>query len=149
MARFGLSAGAIMRLTTLLAATSVAVVMTASAAPPPGNEADPGAAQALSPWPYANQSLNSPDALERLRQSNPRHYAIARRILAAANQICDAGEAGLIPTQYDAQQLSCSRGMWLASNPPKRQLTFRIENTVYTALIAVRVSGAKLKPAGP
>ncbi len=98
-------------------------------------------------WPAATISLNRPDSLDRLRESNPRHYAIVRRILAAANEICDASKAGVIATGFDAQNLFCAQGIWLTSNPPKRQLAFRIDDTQYEALVAVPAVLPTLEPA--
>ena len=92
-------------------------------------------------------SLNADDALARLQRSNPRHYAIARRILAAANEICDAAKTDLIPVKFAGQDVFCAQGFWLTSNPPKRNLQFQIDDTRYSALIAVPDKGARLEPA--
>jgi hypothetical protein len=91
--------------------------------------------------------LNTDDALARLQQSNPRHYAIARRILAAANEICDAAKTDVIPVKFAGQDVFCAQGFWLTSNPPKRHLQFQIDDTRYLALVTVPDKGAKLEPA--
>jgi hypothetical protein len=98
-----------------------------------------GAPQLVKHW----KSLTEADALEKLRTSNPRHYAIARRILAAADEICEATKAGTIATKYDAQDISCARSFWLTSNPPKRFLQFRIDDTAYSALVVALLPAPK------
>ncbi len=92
-----------------------------------------------------HQRLDDAAALENLQHSNPRHYAIARRILAAANDICDASKDRLILTKYDAKTISCAQRFWLTSFPAKRALEFRIDDTVYSALV-VADQHAKLDP---
>jgi hypothetical protein len=88
-------------------------------------------------------SLNAQGALARLQQSNPRHYAIARRILAAADEICDAAKTNVIPVKFDDHDVFCAKGIWLTSNPPKRYLQFQIEDTVYTANVVARITAPK------
>jgi hypothetical protein len=92
-------------------------------------------------------SLNTADALANLLRTNPRHYAIARRILAAANEICDSAKMDAVPVKFDGQDVFCARGFWLTSNPPKRFLQFQIDDTRYSALVAVPDRGARLEPA--
>jgi hypothetical protein len=99
-------------------------------------------------------TLYGPDALARLQRSNPRHYAIARRILAAADEICDAAKTDVIPVKFDDHDVFCAKGFWLTSNPPKRYLQFRIEDTAYSALVVGRITapkleGGPLRPAPP
>jgi hypothetical protein len=99
--------------------------------------------------PRRYERLDSQDALDNLRSANPRHYAIARKILAAANEICDAQTGTPMRMKFDAQDLRCASGFWYTSNPPKRALSFRIDDTVYSALVEVRNLGARLRPANP
>ncbi len=127
----------------------VAIGIATGALPTTSTAADSGIvfmADAAPVW-LKHQSLNEADALTRLQHSNPRHYAFARRILAAANEICNATEGAALRTKFDAQQISCIQGLWLTSNPPKRALQFRIDDTVYSALVPVRDIGEKLEPA--
>jgi hypothetical protein len=103
--------------------------------------------QLLGPTPTWTKSisLNGDDALARLQQSNPRHYAIARRILAAADEICDRAKTSVIPVKFDDHDVFCAKRMWLTSNPPKRYLQFQIEDTVYSALVVARMAAPKLE----
>jgi hypothetical protein len=89
-------------------------------------------------------SLYGDDALAKLQQSNPRHYAIARRILAAADEICDAAKTDVIPVKFEDHDVFCANRLWLTSNPPRRYLQFRIEDTVYSALVVGRITPPKL-----
>jgi hypothetical protein len=125
-----------MRKSTLLLAIGIATCPLAVAAPPnvvPIRDL----AQMPAAVPLTYKKLDDQDALERLQRSNPRHYAIARRILAAANEICDASKADPVPIKYDAKYVVCASSFWLTSNPPKRALQFRIDDTVYSALVTV------------
>jgi len=133
-----------MRKSTLLLAMGVAVCTLATTAVLADQNIQ--LLGAASKW-TKSVSLNADDALARLQQSNPRHYAIVRRVLASANEICDAGKTGVIPAKFDAEDIYCAQSLWLTSNPPKRYLQFRIEDTVYSALVAVRDTRAKLEPA--
>jgi hypothetical protein len=90
-------------------------------------------------------SLDGPNALEQVQQSNPRHYAIIRRVLADASEICRAREPEVIAMKFDARDVNCGRDLWLTSNPPKRVLQFRIDNTFYSARVVVNYGGAKLR----
>ena len=48
--------------------------------------------------------------------------------------------------KFDAQQIACRQALWLTSYPPKRELFFRIEDTVYFARVTVSDAGARLEP---
>ena len=81
--------------------------------------------------------LDSAAALEQLRTSNPAHYAKAERIMAAANVLCRPGRADLQAAKKDAAGFSCAPMLLRTSNPPKRQITFRLDDTRYVALVTV------------
>jgi hypothetical protein len=137
-----------MRVSALLVAIGITSCLVATAAP----GADPTVVPAPDTSPYKLLKvvrLDSADALDSLRTSNPRHYAIARKILAAANEICDAQKVAPMRMKFDAQNIGCLSAFWLTSNPPKRALSFRIDDTLYTALVEVRNLGAKVTPADP
>jgi hypothetical protein len=125
-----------MRKSTMLVAIGIATCPLAMAAPP-DEPRIVEAGQTLSSEPLTYRRLDDQDALDKLLATNPRHYAIARRILAAANEICDVSKGSAVRTMFHAKYVACTAGMWLTSNPPKHQLSFRIDETVYSALIAV------------
>lgn len=137
-----------MRIAAPLLATGIVLCALATAAPAPDLIAQAQIQTQLgAPWRYQHQSLNGPDALEQLRSSNPRHYRIARRILAAANQLCDARKGAALKMKFEANDVVCTLGPWLTSYPAKRALHFRIDDTVYSALIEDRDTRYRLIPA--
>ncbi len=125
-----------MRKSTLLLAIGIATCPLALAAPPDLLGVGE-AGQTLPAQPLTYRRLDDQDALDNLQATNPRHYAIARRILAAASEICDASKASPVRTLFHAKYVACTAGFWLTSNPPKHELSFRIDETVYSALVAV------------
>ena len=129
-----------MRITTLVLAIGIAsgALVTAAVAADPTQQKPP-----------KYERLDTQDALDTLRSINPRHYAIARKILTAANEICDARIGEPMRMKFDAQDVRCASSFWYTSNPPKRALSFRIDDTVYSALVEVRDLGARLRPADP
>ncbi|HEV2702148.1 MAG TPA: hypothetical protein VGV09_10990 [Steroidobacteraceae bacterium] len=129
-----------MRITSLIFAIGIASCALAMAAP---------AAEPPQLKPHKYERLDSQDALDSLKSANPRHYAIARKILADANEICDAQKAAPMRMKFEAQDVGCASSFWYTSNPPKRILSFRIDDTVYSALVEMRNLGAKLRPADP
>jgi hypothetical protein len=88
--------------------------------------------------------LNGAADLEHLRATNFNHYLRAQRILAAANEICQPGPAHSYPTRFNGAYLNCE-SMWFTSNPPKKLLTFHLDEVGYIALVSVTVSGGKFE----
>jgi hypothetical protein len=93
--------------------------------------------------------LDGPADLARLRQANPDHYARAERVLAAANQLCRPGRARLLNIAGVGEP-SCADELF-TSNPPKRQITFRLDDIRYVALVTItddppRLMGARQRP---
>ena len=89
------------------------------------------------PTIYRFVSLNRDGALEALKVSHPGHYAIAQRLIRAAGQICAPGAPQTQATRYQADDVACAASVWYESNPPKRMLTFRVDDTVYEILVSV------------
>ncbi len=85
--------------------------------------------------------------LEQLRQSNPRHYAQAQRILAAANTLCKPGADEVTRVSLDVHDLKCFGALMMTSNPPKTQLSFRLDDTRYVAIVTLTDAGARAMPA--
>jgi hypothetical protein len=88
--------------------------------------------------------LNSAGDLARLRETNPDHYARAVRLMNAANTLCKPGEPKLQNT--DGRDISCAM-MLLTSNPPKRALSFTLDNTRYVAIVTITADPPKLSRA--
>ena len=81
--------------------------------------------------------LNGPADLDRLRTSNPGHYSQAQRILGAANELCRPGPEEVRFVRLDVRDLQCSRMLLKTSNPPKWNLSFRLDDVRYIALVTV------------
>ena len=91
--------------------------------------------------------LNGPADLAQLRRSNPAHYSQAVKIIDAANELCKthAGEV----ERTKAKNVSCSEMLLRTSNPAKREITFRLDDTRYIALVAMTDDPPRLVAAGP
>jgi hypothetical protein len=88
--------------------------------------------------------LNAAADLEHLRATNFNHYLRVQRILAAANEICQPGPAHSYPARFNGDYLNCE-SMWFTSNPPKKLLTFHLDDVGSIALVSVTVSGGKFE----
>jgi hypothetical protein len=127
------------------AASGQALSSPAPSSPPPTphwdlRSAPPSSAPPTRSWVH----LDGVADLERLRGTNFNHYLRARSILAAANEICQPGPARTVPLRFKNDFPSCG-GMWLTSNPPKKLLTFHLDDVGYIALVSVTVDGGKLQ----
>lgn len=81
--------------------------------------------------------LYSTADLEQLRARNFNHYQRAEKIIAAGNKLCRPGAPALqLAAQYGASDTRCADDL-LTSNPPKKLLDFRLDNTRYIALITI------------
>lgn len=78
--------------------------------------------------------LDSPADLAQLRKTNPDHYARAVRLMESANRLCRPGAPKL--QNADGRDISCAM-LLLTSNPPKRTLSFMLDNTRYVAIVTV------------
>jgi len=85
-------------------------------------------------------------SLDELRASNPRHYEIARAILADAPELCRPDPTGQFMST-SAGPTVCLRGFFLTSYPAKWQLSFRLDDVQYIALVTVKGFQPHLQPA--
>jgi hypothetical protein len=88
--------------------------------------------------------LDGPASLAQLRTSNPIHYQRALKIIDAANELCRPKAGELEYAKFAAKNISCARALLKTSNPPKRQLSFRLDDTQYIALVTVTDDPPKL-----
>ncbi len=88
--------------------------------------------------------LDGPASLAQLHASNPIHYQRALKIIDAANELCRPKAGELEYARFDAKNISCARALLKTSNPPKRQLSFRLDDTQYIALVTVTDDPPKL-----
>jgi hypothetical protein len=92
--------------------------------------------------------LDGAASLAKLRATNPGHYVRARKILAAANQLCRPTTGELENANFDAKNISCIRSLVKTSNPPKREISFRLDDTQYVALVTLTDDPPRLVAAG-
>ena len=85
--------------------------------------------------------------LDRLRATNPGHYARAERIMAAANELCRPQAGDVTYAKFDAQDIYCADMLLKTSNPPQRQISFTLDATRYIALVAVTDDPPRVMPA--
>jgi len=78
--------------------------------------------------------LGSASDLARLRKTNPGHYARAVRLINNANTLCSPGAPKV--QNADGRNISCAM-LLLTSNPPKRELSFTLDDTPYVAMVTV------------
>jgi hypothetical protein len=83
--------------------------------------------------------LNGPKAMAELEKSNPKHFAIATKILAAGPKLCEVGAPRAYQAYMGAEEISCSGFLLRTSNPPKKQISFELEDATYIALVEVKV----------
>jgi len=88
--------------------------------------------------------LDGPESLAQLRAANPIHYQRALKIIDAADELCRPNAGEVEYAKFDAKNVSCARALLRTSNPPKRDLSFRLDNTQYIALVTIADDPARL-----
>ena len=86
--------------------------------------------------------------LEDLKTSNPDRYAQVQRVMASASEMCKPNAArtwALANPLANAPSADCSTLVLKTSYPPKRQITFVVDDTVYIANVIVRDAPALVK----
>ena len=82
--------------------------------------------------------LNRPGAMDRLKKDNPAHYEAVRAILDSASTMPEAKAAYFLLATYD---VNVSFGaVVLTSDPPKTDLSFRLDDVEYRSRVTLRVS---------
>ncbi len=105
------------------------------------------AIQVAAAFPSQVVYLNGPADLDRLRATNPAHYARAEKIIAAANELCRPEPGAISYARFQAKEISCSDMLLRTSNPPKRQINFTLDDTLYIALVAITDDPPRAMPA--
>jgi hypothetical protein len=127
-----------------MAVACASVVLAADATPAPEtNDSVP----ASSHMPDRVVYLSGAASLDALRAANPNHYARAQRIIAAANELCRPGPLDVYFARFEAKDISCDGMLFKTSNPPKRSISFKLDDTRYIALVTVTDQPPKLVPA--
>ena len=95
--------------------------------------------------PRRTVNLNRPDSLEALQQSNPAHYEKVRKILDGILEQPDAAVPRWIQTHFDARNVSYVP-ILMTSAPPKRRLSFALDETRYEAVVTLTNVRAEIVP---
>lgn len=80
--------------------------------------------------------LDAPGALEALQRSNPAHFDKVRRILDGLLQRPDAEVPRWMEVSFGARDVSYVQVV-LTSHPPKRRLSFALDQTRYEAMFTL------------
>jgi hypothetical protein len=80
--------------------------------------------------------LNAPGALESLQQSRPAHFEKVRKILAGVLARPDTEVPRWMEVSFDARDVNY-RPVVLTSHPPKRRLSFALDDTRYEAVVTL------------
>jgi len=94
------------------------------------------ATAALADTPKRTVYLDSV-VLEEIKKSNPDRYARIRTVMAKASEMCKPNAARFWPTPTAAAP-DCSSLILKTSYPPKRQISFAIDDTLYVTNVIVR-----------
>lgn len=94
------------------------------------------AAGAADAPPGRTVDLNKPGALEALQEANPTHYEKVRKILDGILQQPEARVPRWIQTTFDGRDVSYAP-ILMTSDPPKRRLSFALDDTRYEAVVTL------------
>jgi len=83
--------------------------------------------------------LNQPGAMDKLKRDDPAHYATVQAILDSASTMPQNRAEPYVRATYHARDVLFGMVV-LTSNPPKTDLTFRLDDVVYRRLVTLRVS---------
>jgi hypothetical protein len=67
--------------------------------------------------------------------------------MAAANELCRPKPGEVSYVEFAARAITCSDMLLKTSNPPKRQISFTLDETRYIALVAVTDDPPRVMPA--
>jgi hypothetical protein len=95
--------------------------------------------------PSRTINLNQPGALEALQHSNPMHYEKVRKIMEGIFQRPETAVPDWIQTNFDARNVRYAP-ILLTSDPPKRRLSFALDDTRYEAVVTLTNVRAEIVP---
>ena len=127
------------------ALTLSALALSALAVPAPARADDSAPAATKAPIVVY---LSGASALADLERTNPNHAARAKRILAAASELCKPGPETVNYASFQASDIRCDGAILRTSLPAKREIAFTLDDTRYLALVTVPSTGTfrKIEP---
>lgn len=83
--------------------------------------------------------------LEELKTSNPAHYERAVKVIDETSKPCEHGawQSRPVPVQRSLSP-ECSTFALQTSNPPKRQVSFVVDDTLYIANVVLKQTDARV-----
>ena len=85
--------------------------------------------------------LDAPGAMERVHATNPTHFDKITKIIEGVTKQPETAVPGWLQVNFDARDVNY-RPVVMTSYPPKRRLTFALDDTRYEAVVVLtNVSG--------
>jgi hypothetical protein len=100
---------------------------------------------ALASGPAKLVYLDRPGALEALAVENPAHYRQAVEVLRVAETLPCKPMPKLSAAKFRAAD--CQATLLMTSFPPKRRVSFTLDDTDYIAVVTITDAGARPMPA--
>jgi hypothetical protein len=92
-------------------------------------------------------NLNRPGILEQLKLERPKHFAAISEVLRIVERVpCETREVETLKVRYDITQWACNFTL-MTSDPPKRRLSFQLEETRYVAVVTLKGTEGRVVPA--
>jgi hypothetical protein len=91
-------------------------------------------------------NLDVPGALDALARDNPQHYTKVREIMAEVQKQPDSAVPQWMRTRFDARDVDYGP-LLLVTDPPKRRLSFTIDEVRYRSTVTLTNWKAQRMPA--
>jgi hypothetical protein len=91
--------------------------------------------------------LDHTGALEILATDNPQHYQKVVEIIQVAREVSCQSLPEILQVRFDAASVHGTGQLILLSHPPKRRLSFQLDDTAYVTNVVLPSGGEKLVPA--
>ena len=105
-------------------------------------------APAFAAGPAKFVDLDRPGALDSLAAENPNHHRRALDLIRVAEKLpCKLGPPRTLEAKADGEKFSCTPTILMTSFPPKRRVSFTLDDTRYQTVVTITDAGARLMPA--
>jgi hypothetical protein len=105
-----------------------------------------GSAQASEPV-ARTIDLREAGAMEALAKNNPEHYRKVLEIIHVAEKVSCETLPQVLHARFNASDTTCRLYTLLTSFPPKRHLSFRLDDTFFVTNVTLQDAGGQLDPA--
>jgi hypothetical protein len=90
--------------------------------------------------------LDAPGAMERVRAANPAHFDKIVKIIEGVTQQPDSAVPRWLRVNFDARDVGY-RPIVMTSHPPKRRLSFALDDTRYETVVVLTNTTGTVTPA--